>query len=1114
MSYPRRRSLIAALAAAALVVTALGGVNAATADPLAIEGEAYASTNMTPGAAAQASASGGSSLQLYTATAAPSGGYVATYDVTAPEAGLYRLEATTIPVNVAWASPFSFRANSDPWQGTSGARQLAVVSSELRTYDLGAVALNAGANTVSFQVTQRRTAPNTNYALFLDAFTLTPVDVVVASVVAPDRFGVYEEGESATLRASLNAAMPAPVDVEWSVIDYHDQPIASGTSTVPAGTGAVDIPLGSALATGAYRVSAWVAGSGAPTAGSFAVLPAAASRPAVADSPFAVDVYGSKLIATDDAEAFARVLRLTGVDWIRDRQRWNDVINPSAGTIDFSGEQQPQAWLEAADAEGLRTMSSFHDGPSWTRNSTRELPQDLRDMYAFALAAGEHYDGLVDAWQLWNEQNRGFALTAEGADRYAAVMKAAALGFLDSGTDAQLIGGGLAGVDPHYAQWQFRNGILDYLDAYAYHTHTTVNASATVTEHPDFSSQLDAAAPYGGASKGRWVSEAGIALNNSDVTKLPTDAQERLQARYIVSSAAQSLAEGSTKHFFFIAAPYREGAAYWSMYRSPDQPMAALAAQSVMTEQLGEGAYLGHVPNLGADTAAYVFDSGSAEVAVLWAPTPTTVQVGVQGATASVSDLMGVSQSATVSGGTATVQIGPDPVYLTASAITGVLDAPPAVTPAAPVTAAQYSDAERVVVQAVFDDATSANSQQYGYGLVTNAATALTAEVYNFNDHAVTAAVGATAEGGWQVAGASSVTIPAGGRSTVALSVTAGANLRQSIADLTLTATVGGEPSSPTVVELRPRTSSLTAVHAIDGADDIVRATYTNRTATAQSVTGASWSFDGATPLATPLTQTVAAGASITIDSPAVPTTGESIDVETAVTVSGVGVASVRTVLSALDRADVAFVPEVTIDVDGTRDAALAAHPAITLAEPGVDPASLAARAWFTWDADNVYLTAEVTDDIHVQPYTGNATWQADGLQFAIAPNWPGETALRPEIQPRIEFGFARTSAGPQLYRYQSGSVAGFLVSGADIAAVRNDTTGVTTYEAAIPWTLLSPIAVGPASAASLSLTANDGDGDGTRGWVQWGGGITTAKDSELFEPVVFAPATGSRDRG
>ncbi|GAA2972190.1 hypothetical protein JOD63_000072 [Microbacterium terrae] len=1104
MNPSRLRRLGAAPAlVAALVLGTLAATPAAAADPLTVEGESPTSTNITPGAAAQNAASGGRSLQLYTAAAAPAGGYVASYEVTVPAASHYRLDATTIPVGVAWASPYRFRVNDGAWQDTSKARQLAVVSPELRTYELGTVTLAEGVNTVTFQVTERRTSPNTNYAMFLDAFTLTPVPVQLASVTAPDRFGVFEAGESVSLEAALNADAPGETAVEWTVADYDGAEIAAGTTTVATGGTIAAIDLGDDLDTGAYRVEARLAGETATVTGAFAVLPSSADRADIDDSPFAVDVYGSKLIASDDAEAFAHVLELTGVDWIRDRQRWNDVINPRPGTIDFSGEQQPQAWLEAADAAGLKTMSSFHDGPSWTRTSTRELPQDLRDMYAFALAAGEHYDGLVDAWQLWNEQNRKFALESEGADRYASVIKAAALGFLDSGTDAQMIGGGLAGVDPHYAQWQFRNGILDYLDAYAYHTHTTVNSIASGNAHPDFSSQISAAEAFGGDAKGRWVTEAGIALNTADATQLPTAGQEKLQARYIVTSAAESLAQGSTKQFFFIAAPYREGVSYWSMYRSPDEPMAALTAQSVLTAELGEGRYAGRLSGLPEGVSAYVFDTGAEPTAVLWADVDTEVSIRVKGNTGAVTDLMGRPADAAVKGGKVTLTVGPDPVYVSApKGFRGVEAAPAHVAPAAAVTADGFTDAERVIVQQVFDADTSKNAQLYGYGLSTTAPTALTAELYNFNDHDVTAVVSATAEGGWQVAGAGTgVGIPAGGRVEVPLTITPGADLQQSIADLTIVATVDGEASSPSVTELRPRTAALAAAHIVVDGEDRLRVTYTNATGAAQHISRADWSF-GDDSDSTAESIEVAPGARVALDSPAAPAGAGETEYRVAVHVDGVGVVSTRGILSARDHADVATVAERTIVVDGVRDD-LADAPGQRLAAPGVDADSIAATAWFTWDDEHLYLTAEVRDDIHTQPFTGNATWQADGLQFAIAPGWPGETALRPEIQPRIEFGFARTPAGPQLYRYASGSVGGFLTD-LDIAAVRDESTGVTTYEAAVPWSTLSPIGVGPASAASLSIVANDADGDGTRGWVQWGGGITTAKDSELFEPVIF----------
>lgn len=1097
-----RRGALAIGAALALSFGLIGAPPASAADPLTFEGESPVATNMTPGVRAQIGASGGSSLWLNTSAAAPEGGYVASYEVVAPAASLYRLEGTTIPVSVEWASPFRFRVNDGEWHEAADARQLAVVTSELRRYDFGAVSLAEGTNMIEFQVTQRRVSPNTNHTVFLDAFTLTPVDLTLESVTAPGRFGVFEAGEDVAIEAALNGAAPTAVPVDWSVVDYDGTVVAEGQSTADTGEVAASVALGTDLATGSYRVSARISGTDRTVDGAFAVLPATADRPDVDDSPFAVDVYGSKLIAQDDAEAFARVLQLTGVDWIRDRQRWNDVINPQPGVIDFSGEKQPQNWLEVADAAGLKTLSSFHDGPSWTRTTTRELPQDLRDMYAFALAAGEHYDGLVDAWQLWNEQNRKFALESEGADRYAAVMKAAALGFLDSGTDALLVNGGLAGVDPHYAQWQFRNGILDYIDAHAYHTHTTVNSSASTNVHPDFSSQLEAAAPYGGAAKGAWVTESGIALGSDDPTRLPTADQETLQARYLVSSAAQSLAEGTTKQFFFIAAPYREGANYWSMYRSADEPMAALAAQAVMTWQLGEGEYAGHLADVPAGVSAYVFDTGGRPAAVLWADVDTEVSVGVTGKPDLV-DLMGRALEVSAAGQHASFTVGPDPVYLSADAFAAVGGAPEPVEPAERVTAASFTDAERVVIQPVFDADTSRNAQLYGYGLVTDAATAVTAEVYNFNDTEVTAEVSATAEGGWQVTGGDqSVVVPAGGRVEVTLEITAGPDLRQTIADLRLVAIVDGEESSPTVAELRPRTGSLSVSHVIDSVDDKVEAVYTNTTGAEQTITSAEWTFAGERERVRNKVK-VAPGASVALLSPAAPAGAGEILYEVALTIKGAGAMSARGTLSALPWHTVPRLAQRTIEIDGVRDD-LDGVAWQQLAEPGVDPSSLAAQTWFTWDEEHLYLTAEVSDDVFVQPFTGNATWQADGLQFAIAPNWPGESDLRPEIQQRIEFGFALTPAGPQLYRYASGAVGGFLTD-ADIAAVRDESTGVTTYEAAVPWSLLEPIGVSPSSAASVSVVANDTDGDGTRGWVQFGAGITTAKDSELFEPVIFA---------
>jgi hypothetical protein len=74
-------------------------------------------------------------------------------------------------------------------------------------------------------------------------------------------------------------------------------------------------------------------------------------------------------------------------------------------------------------------------------------------------------------------------------------------------------------------------------------------------------------------------------------------------------------------------------------------------------------------------------------------------------------------------------------------------------------------------------------------------------------------------------------------------------------------------------------------------------------------------------------------------------------------------------------------------------------------------------------------------------------------------------------------------------------------ISGAKVAVTRDETTHRTTYELAVPWPHLQPIQ--PADRLiSLSLLVNDNDGGGRKGWIEWGGGTGSAKNSSLFMPA------------
>jgi hypothetical protein len=189
-------------------------------------------------------------------------------------------------------------------------------------------------------------------------------------------------------------------------------------------------------------------------------------------------------------------------------------------------------------------------------------------------------------------------------------------------------------------------------------------------------------------------------------------------------------------------------------------------------------------------------------------------------------------------------------------------------------------------------------------------------------------------------------------------------------------------------------------------------------------------------------------------------------------------------------------VPKTTLTPDGD-PSEVSDHSPISLPADGEtrnDP-TLSADVWLTWDERALQVTAVVDDATHAQPETGKSTWKGDSIQFGVAPGAPGDS---PTFAAHI---FALTDAGPQVFQMTqpTGTDAG-LLRAADASIVRNEQDGTTTYEVAIPW---SSLPVGPdATGFAASVLINDNDGDGRRGWVQWGGGIGSKKDTAQFQLV------------
>ncbi|WP_201776369.1 glycoside hydrolase family 3 C-terminal domain-containing protein [Streptacidiphilus carbonis] len=175
-------------------------------------------------------------------------------------------------------------------------------------------------------------------------------------------------------------------------------------------------------------------------------------------------------------------------------------------------------------------------------------------------------------------------------------------------------------------------------------------------------------------------------------------------------------------------------------------------------------------------------------------------------------------------------------------------------------------------------------------------------------------------------------------------------------------------------------------------------------------------------------------------------------------------------------------------------------------------PSYLSGKMWFDWDADNLYITADMTEQSFSQSFTGADIWQGDSLQVAATPGVPGSSAAvsSDSVDGHYEYGAALTPAGSQLYRWTSPSEGAGQVTDATVHVTRDEAAHTTLYEVALPWSDLTSVPAVANSVFSLSTMFNNVDTGVRNGYLEWGGGIGDNKNVAEFNMAQLMPATGS----
>ena len=716
--------------------------------------------------------------------------------VTVPETGSYSLVTVVTRYGRMNTTDFDIYAN-DTYAYSVNTKD-DVISEEtvtgkanMRKMTLPSIMLNKGENTVSFVLQNTDRQPN-KPNFYLDYIELkpdlspsasgnigyasTPTGDYSKQAVAAAELDVYTG--SWDMRATFNLVSFASTeeeaaDITVKITDYYGDVVLEHTERPVFGAYTLKIDLGK-HPTGYFTVSA-VTGTQTLFTKSYVVLPPVEDRDLESDSPFASDFASYHILADreDVVANYAAAAKLCGVSVLRERLDWI-YTEWNEGGCDFS---RADRFYNKINDMGLEILPFFSNAPRWTTENGKVFMDEQLAVYRFSKRVAERYANISQALEVWNEMDY---FTYVPADMYASFYKAAALGVVDSGTSLPKIIGGLCepvNSNP-YLTILYKSDVFDYSDAFNWHYHIYDRAERSVTEFVDGTKagQFATFANTYLSSLPSWCTEAGIKLYAPAGCADMTFAQQKIQANYMVTSACQSLAAGTDKHFWFILGNMPEDGGWFGSYGADDRPFASVVTEAVMTQTLGKGIYKGELKGLPSGAEGHVINNGEDDVIVLWATSDRNVTLSVPGNVLKTT-VVGNREVLCSTNGKITVKAGSEPMFIT---VDGTVDASSytATSNDEIKTISAKSDftvGERVILTQLWYDLTDSASylsaRNNGYRVSANGNT-ITLQLVNFNDFEVTGTVSGSADGYTVTGSGETITIPAMSETEVTFTIT------------------------------------------------------------------------------------------------------------------------------------------------------------------------------------------------------------------------------------------------------------------------------------------------------------------------------------------------------
>ena len=893
----------------------------------------------------------------------------------------------------------------------------------------------------------------------IDDVTLQVADAPVAGIeLGQTRLGnIFHDGEHVVLDVSTDAEL-----VSWAIADARGVAVDQGQQAGELGS----IELGT-LQRGWYRLEVTASTAGQPVgsaATDLAVVPASAGD---GENPFGVSAHYGASWSNDSIPLAAEL----GLSSIRDELYWSHV-EQQRGVIDL--EPSAAEWVQPLIDSGVEPLIIADYGNQFYDGGNGPVSEAAVQAYGdYAVAIAERFGDDLAGLEIWNEWDLGLGgNTNTSAEAYVNLLAATAPRVAAASPDLPIIGPAVAQPLTTWFEDTLKLGALDYIDGVVMHPYSYPNGAENLDSTLQQVNEL--IARYNdGQSKPLWITEHGWPTGTN-----ARAVDEAEQAENIAKSAAIALSRGAERYYVYDfvndGTDPSDSEENFGLLRHPDDERGSLVAKpaavaySVAADVLGEVTFTDRDTGLAGVWNLGFADSDGTGIRAVWTESPQVLALAAD-APVTVVDLYGAETVLEPgSSGEVLLAVDEEPRYIIGD-----------------ITALSATE-NRLTL-----DAANIGRPLTGTWVADNTAGDVATEFQLRID-------------GVEF----TQSVPAGQTATLALELPAptAAGTVMVTGELSTTSPEArylGHLSATTVVR---ESLSFTGAHAVDAdGASLLRLRFVNAGPEVVTLDGVDIDVAGAVSTRAE-GSTVEPGDELVLDTPIGGVADGASWAATARIAGGEALAA-SGVLKTVDEAAAQSVPARTIEVDGAIDADLRESEAIDLLSEGTDltvgstgPSDLTGSVWFTWDDENLYLSARIADDVHNQPASNDGIWRGDSIQFTVGAGAPGEQTQWSEI------GLALAPTGSQLYRWlaSDGEPTG-LIEGSEVAVQRDNAAGETVYEASIPWSRLGRFDSDD-RLFSTALIVNENDEGARAGYIEWGSGIALSKDSSLFNPMLLNP--------